>query len=213
MSPRTDALANALRAIAPAGVAVGARAITAADEAHLHPTEAAHVSRAVDKRRFEYATGRRLLRELLATDVTIPTAPDRKPVFPDDTVGSLAHDDTVAVAAVARADAFTALGIDVEPTLPLDEAMAAVILRPDETIDAHLAFTLKEAVYKAWSVTGGPMLGHHDVRLELGDQDPVSGAVSFRGEVVDADTILTGRYTQAEGRWLALVSVAGGRSR
>ena len=52
-----------------------------------------------------------------------------------------------------------ALGIDVEPTGPLSAEMAAVILRPDEAgLDAHLAFTLKEAVYKAWSAVGGELI-------------------------------------------------------
>ncbi|MBK8333258.1 MAG: hypothetical protein IPL07_12960 [Acidimicrobiaceae bacterium] len=53
------------------------------------------------------------------------------------------------------------LGIDVEPTDPLAAEIGGVILRDDErAMDAHLAFALKEAAYKAWSTGGGRMLDH-----------------------------------------------------
>ena len=211
MIPPPEVLSTALARLAPEGVAIGVRRISEADASELHEVEAAHVERAVPKRRNEYASGRRLLRDLLRSDETIPTADDRKPMLPDGAVGSLAHDDHFVVAAVAKADDFGALGVDVEPATPLAGSLATAIVRPDEHLDAHLAFTLKEAVYKAWSTGGGPMLEHHDVRLEVNEGDPDGRPVPYRGEVVASGTVLNGHFTRAGGRWLALVTVPEGR--
>jgi 4'-phosphopantetheinyl transferase EntD len=80
--------------------------------------------------------------------------------------------------------------------------MAAVIVRTDEgSIDAHLAFTLKEAAYKAWSRLGGRMLDFHEVRLEV-------GADSFVAEVLPTGTLLQGRYVNVGDRWISLVVVS-----
>jgi 4'-phosphopantetheinyl transferase EntD len=184
-----------LAALAPPGVRTGCRRITAADLAGLHPIEAEAVPRAVPSRRHEFATGRALLRALLDADVAIPVGADRAPVLPTGRVGSLAHTGGLAVAA--------AIGIDIEPVVPLDDDIARVVLRPDERgVDAHLAFTLKEALYKAWSRLGGAMLEHHDVRLTI---DPGG---RFAGEVVAAGSWFDGRWAVGADHWLALVAVA-----
>lgn len=206
--PSVPTLESAIAALAPADVRTGVRLIDADDLGDLRDAEARHVTQAVAKRRNEFATGRRLLRHLLATDAAIPVAPDRKPVFPAGAVGSLAHDAEVAVAAVAHTDSYRALGIDVEPAGSVDRAVADAILRPDEAeLDPLLAFTLKEAVYKAWSMSGGPMLEHHDVRLRV-ERQSTADVIPFRGEVVTAGDVLTGSYCLADDRWLALVTIA-----
>jgi 4'-phosphopantetheinyl transferase EntD len=193
----------ALRSLAPAGVRTGVRLIDERDIPRLYPVEAAAVARAVDRRRREFATGRALLRQLLGGDVPIPARPDRSPELPTGVAVSLAHDADLAVAAVAVDRRVAALGIDVEPATPLSVEMAATILRPDEAgLDAHLAFTLKEAVYKAWSTVGGELIDFDAVRLTLdGDR--------FSGEVVAVGRRFEGRFTAAGGRWLALVAVVG----
>ena len=125
--------------------------------------------------------------------------PTRAPALPPGVVGSLAHDRLVAVAAICHDVEVTALGIDVEPTEPLSMDVARLIVRDDEAaIDAHLAFTLKEAAYKAWSNSGGRMLGHHDVRLEI-DAD------RFWATVLPDRRRIEGTFTTACGRHLALV--------
>ncbi|MCU1503874.1 MAG: phosphopantetheinyltransferase component of enterobactin synthase multienzyme complex [Ilumatobacteraceae bacterium] len=193
---------RALASLALPGVVTGARLIDGRDLARLFPVEAASVGRAVDRRRHEFATGRALLRELLRRDVAMPVRPDRAPQLPPGVVGSLAHDADVAVAALSIDARFTALGIDVEPATSLSAEIAAVVLRADEAgLDAHLAFTLKEAVYKAWSSGGGTLIDHHAVRLTVeGDR--------FSGEVLAAGARFHGRYAGAAGRWLALVVVS-----
>lgn len=197
-SPTDDELGEALRLIAPCGVRTGWRRIDPSDLAHLHPAERAAVAHAAPRRRAEFATGRVLLRELSGTTGPILVGPDRAPLLPPGVCASLAHDDELAIAAVAGAGHMT-LGLDVEPAVPLDPPIAQLILRPDEQgLDAHLAFTLKEAAYKAWSRLGGGLLEHHDVRLDVAE-------ASFRAEVLSTGARLEGRYARASGRWVALV--------
>lgn len=193
-------IATALRRLAPAGVLTGSRLIDAADLTRLRPAESAAVGRAVERRRREFATGRVLLRELLDTDDVIPVRADRSPELPAGVVGSLAHDDVVAVAAVSRVGV-AALGIDIERHGPADRELAAEVLRPDDAaVDARLAFVMKEASYKAWSGGGGHLLEFSDVRLSVdGDR--------FTGEVVATGDRLDGRWADVAGRWLALVTV------
>ena len=104
---------------------------------------------------------------------------------------------------MSTAPGIRALGIDVEPATELEPEIARMVLRPDESaLDAHHAFTMKEAAYKAWSTLGGRILDHHDVRLSLdGDRLPA--------EVVDRGAMFEGRTVAAGGRWLALVVVSG----
>lgn len=198
------ALGAALRALAPPTVSTGALAVTAALVADLHPDEAALVATSVAKRRNEFATGRALLHRLLDTDQPILRGRAGAPDVPAGWTVTLAHDRDVAVAAATRDASVAALGIDVEPDTPLTADLAAVILGDGEgTIDAHLAFCLKEAVYKAWSATGGGMLDHHDVRLDLGPHR--DSHQTFTGLVIGADVLFHGRYRRTAGRWLALV--------
>ncbi|MFN8020214.1 MAG: hypothetical protein U0Q03_01690 [Acidimicrobiales bacterium] len=195
-----DAVDAALRALAPSSVRVGARTIDAADEAGLHPDEAAIVAGAVAKRRREFATGRALLRSLLGTDGPVTVLATRAPAVPAGVVASLAHDDELAVAVVSTDPRVVAVGIDVEPEGAVDGEVAAVVLRPEEHgLDPTWVFVVKEAVYKAWSTTGGRMLGHDDVRVTPGAQG------GFTAMVLDAHREFTGSSARVGGRVVALV--------
>lgn len=192
-------LTAGLAGLAPPPVRVGWRRIDARDLSSLHDVERARIERAVALRQREFASGRALLRDLIGRRVAIPVAADRRPILPSGIRASLAHDREVVVAAVTEDPAITALGIDVEPASPLGSEIADLVLRPDEAgIDAHLAFTLKEAAYKAWSTLGGRILDHHDVRLTAADG-------SFTADVIDEACTFTGRWVKAGVRWLALV--------
>jgi 4'-phosphopantetheinyl transferase EntD len=196
------ALDRALRGLSPPAVESGVRAIDASDIARLGAGERALVAGAVDKRQREFATGRRLLRELIGIDAPIMVGAGGRPMLPAGTVGSLAHDRDVAVAVVSRSARIVAMGVDIEPDHELPPDVTRLILRPDEVgIDPHMAFTLKEAAYKAWSAMGGTMLDHHDVRLHV-------SAGRFVAQVVGAAVDLDGSWTTVAGRHLAVV-VAG----
>jgi len=192
-------LAQALWSIAPASVSVGARRIDADDVTTLFAEEQLAVARAVTSRRIEFATGRALLRSLIGRRVAIAVAANRGPLLPTDVRGSLAHDREFAVAAISRDPRITSIGIDIEPMTALEPDMCSVILRPDERhLDAHLAFTLKEATYKAWSALGGRMLDFHEVRLDI------TGS-GFHADVVGESAHFGGTFVSAGDRWVALV--------
>ncbi len=169
----------------------------------LWPSEQAAVASAVPGRRAEFATGRALLRELLDVSTEIPVRTDRRPEFPTGIVGTLAHDQDIAIAATAAATSCRALGIDIEPTTELELGLGPVICRPEERdLDAHLVFVLKEAAYKAWSSLGGRMLEHQDVSVRV---DHRSG--DFAATILADAVEFTGRYVTVEDRHLALVTV------
>jgi 4'-phosphopantetheinyl transferase EntD len=211
------AVGAALAALAPEGVRVGARPVTGADVAALHPGEHALVARAIDTRRHEFATGRALLHALLGTTHARP-APAilatawRAPVFPAGTCGSLAHDSAVAVAAVGDAATIRAIGIDVATRGSVDAEAATIIRRADDAaVDDALVFAAKEAVYKAWCgleaahTDAAPrVLEFHDVRLSVSPDGDDSGA--FTGLVLDDGCTLSGRYAGVAGRWLTLAT-------
>lgn len=196
------ALDRALRSLSPSDADSGVRAIDVADVGRLRGDERALVAGSVEKRQREFATGRRLLRELIGIDEPIMIAAGGRPSLPAGVVASLAHDHGVAVAVVSRSGRVGALGVDVEPDEALSSEVSRLILRPDEIgIDPHVAFTLKEAAYKAWSASGGAMLDHHDVQLRV-------AAGRYVAHVVDAAVELHGRWATVAGRHLAVV-VAG----
>ncbi len=204
-TPSVVQVDRALHALAISGVHVASRVISDRYIPTLHALERAAVARSVVTRQAEFATGRALLRSLLGEDVPIPIAPDRAPVLPVGVHASLAHDHHLAVAALSRSATVRSIGIDIEPVTELPAEMAAVIVRTDEgSVDAHLAFTLKEAAYKAWSRLGGRMLDFHDVRLEV-------GADSFVAEVLPTGMLLQGRYVNIGDRWISLVVVQRGQ--
>jgi 4'-phosphopantetheinyl transferase EntD len=192
-----SALTVLVRCLGAGEVTVGARRIAVLDRGLLHAVEHEAVAAAVDRRRDEFATGRVLLRSLIGLDVPIPVAPDRRPVLPPGFLASLAHDDEFAVAVVVRASDGAppaSVGIDIEPTRPLDPGVVAVVARPDEVgIDPLLLFCAKEAAYKAWSLQGGGFLEHHDVRVRLDGS-------AFTATVIDHSTVLHGGWAEVAGR-------------
>jgi 4'-phosphopantetheinyl transferase EntD len=192
------AIIAALRRLAPPQVAVGVRKI---GDSPLFDVERELVKGAAPRRRLEFASGRALLRDLIGVDLPIPAGKNRAPILPPGVCGSLAHDESFVVAAVGSRRNYRSIGVDIEPVEPLDQETACTILRTDEAgLDPHLAFTLKEAAYKAWSGAGGGMLEYHDVRLSTVES-------RFRAEVVTAGTALEGAFATAGSRWIALVLV------
>jgi len=167
-----------MAAIAPRNVRTGCRVISDADETHLLPDEARSIpARQPAMRRASGAArwiAHRLLADIGIGDLAIPRAPSGAPVWPDGTIGSLAHDDDIAVAAVAPVGGIVSLGIDVEPAEPLpDDIFAIVATGADRTgaADPRLAgrilFAAKEAVYKAAFPLDRQVLGYEDIAVDL----------------------------------------------
>src|SRR5262249_55965439 len=105
----------------------------------LLPEERVLLERAVLARTMEFRAGRHCARIALSRlNVQGPVlrAPDRSPIWPEGTVGSIAHtrraERSFCGAAVARVGLVRALGLDVEIDAPLDAKLWKRILRPSE---------------------------------------------------------------------------------
>lgn len=188
-----------------------------ADERYVHAAEAEAVASAVDARRREFATGRRLAHGLLA-ELGRDAGPlllgrDRAPTWPAGVVGSIAHGAGTCAVAVARDGDVEGLGIDVEDDGPLSDDLFAAILTPGERDafeDEHgalgelakRAFCAKEAAYKALVGRQSKVLDFHDVTIELaGDRF----AAHHDG------IVLEGRFAERPGSILAAVCVPRSR--
>jgi len=172
------ALQRDLDALAVPGLLIGHRVITAEDEDALRDEEAASLtSRPLAARRASGAA-RIVARELLARlgypDATVPKGAGGEPLWPVGIVGSLAHDDQVAVAAIALQRDFASIGIDIEPARDLPAEMLELVATPDELRriggdlrKARLVFAAKEAVYKAAYRFDQTFLEFPDIEVDL----------------------------------------------
>ncbi len=106
--------------------------------------------------------------------MAIPKTQSGVPIWPTGVVGSWAHHDTVAAAAIARTRKIAALGIDIEPNEPLPENLIALIATASErrmydlhTLKRRDVFVLKEAVYKACFPMDREFLQFQDVEIDI----------------------------------------------
>jgi 4'-phosphopantetheinyl transferase EntD len=196
----------------PAGVAV-AEATEREWSAELLPEEAAQVTRAVDRRRREFAAGRACARLALGRLGFAPrpllSGPDRAPVWPSGAVGSITHCAGYCAAAVARSADASALGIDAEVNKPLPAGVAELVCTEVElawTAAADhgatpwqvLIFSAKESIYKAWQPLTRAWLGYLDAELSI---DPERGCFEAR-LLVPAHSALGEGFEGFRGRFV-----------
>lgn len=174
-SPSLDA---ALQDIAVPGVWVGHRAIAEGDEWGLLPEEQKAFARSVTK--VQRASGaarvvaRGLMRRMGIPEQPILKATSGMPQWPDGIVGSIAHDSTIAVAALAKRADHLSIGIDIEPAEALEPDLIDIVATEreraaitDAPLQSRLLFVIKEAVYKAVYPLDRTFLEHHDVEVDL----------------------------------------------
>jgi len=187
--------------LAPLGVALVVRPIAPGDEAAFpDPTEP------LERRRASGAA-RLAARAALASlggpaGAALPRSPGRYPLWPEGFVGSLAHDDQTAAAAVARRADVAALGVDVEPAAPLPDDVAEIALFGAERADparGRLIFAAKEAVYKAINPLDGSALEYEDIAVDL---------ASNQARLRDGRAL---RLAWSEGERLIVVALFGAR--
>jgi 4'-phosphopantetheinyl transferase EntD len=180
------------------------------------PDEEPGIANAVPARRAEYAAvracARTALRRLGLDDASVPAGPDRAPVWPAGIVGSMTHCDGYRAAAVARAEAWSGIGIDAEVCAPLPPEVLDLVLNPGEQAmlaDADPArcldrvlFSAKESVYKVWYPVTRAWLGFEDVDVRLGD----GAFVARLGPAGLGTHVLRGRWAVGEG--LVVTAVA-----
>lgn len=164
--------------LAEPGILLAARPILPDDAAGLMADEARSLSSAVPAVRSRATAARIVARELMrdlgASPVALPHRRHAPPVWPAGISGSLAHDDAVAVAAVARCAEWRALGVDVEPAEPLPGDVALRIATVAERrrydmarLDGRRLVVAKEAVYKAAHALDPVFLDWSDIEVDL----------------------------------------------
>ncbi|MBV8441531.1 MAG: 4'-phosphopantetheinyl transferase superfamily protein, partial [Hyphomicrobiales bacterium] len=186
-------------ALAPLGVLVGARRIRPGDEAAFADPDLGRPANLARRRASGAAriVARDHLGELGADAAApLPRSPSGAPAWPAGIIGSLAHDDVFAVAAVARRGLLAGIGVDVEPAEPLPADLVDLVLNAaerqatmGEEVKQRLVFVAKEAVYKAIHPLDATPLEYADIEIGLGE----------------------GRAKLCDGRRLQLVTLAGER--
>ncbi len=146
---------------------------------------------------------------------------DRAPVWPPGLTGSITHSARDCLAVVTDAPDIAALGLDLEPTAPLEPALWPEICCPEEMNwlaslgpsqrghFAKLIFCAKEAIYKAQYQISRTMLEFHDVALEV-DLHAGRFDATIRPELpgLTAGTCITGRFVILSGNIVAAVELA-----
>ncbi|KRW96444.1 4'-phosphopantetheinyl transferase [Paracoccus sp. MKU1] len=195
-----DALA---RRLLPVGYGCAVLPLTAEPEPLL-PEEAEAITRAVPKRRREFALGRMALRVAirraghdLPAVRPIPARPDRQPDLPPGIRASLSHGGDYCIA-IAAPPGGASVGVDLEPCdRGVPEGLAETIMpfRLDGPAHPLLAFCAKEAMFKAQYPLTGRMLDFREVPAVIGPQ---------RFRACMGDRLIGGRWGQAAGYWLAV---------
>ena len=189
----------------------------------LTPEERELIAESHPDRIRQFATGRRLAKEGL-THLGISVGPilrnERKPVWPDFVVGSIAHSSHLAASAVAKSNDYSGIGIDVETVNAVDARVAERILDDEERtwIERQgipewrtALFSAKEAIYKATNPVTGEFLGFRDVTLEIDEN-----ALSFTARTTKASraSVLIerarGYFHRIEGHWLTTFVIESG---
>jgi 4'-phosphopantetheinyl transferase EntD len=175
---KSPSLAAVLREIAVPGVWIGHRAIAEGDESGLLPEERPAFAHSVIKVQRASGAARIVARELMQRAGIAPRAVLKgaagMPQWPDGFAGSIAHDSTVAMAALARRTDHLSIGIDIEPAEAIEPDLVEIIaterersVLADAPRQGRLLFAIKEAVYKAVYPLDRTFLEHHDVEVNL----------------------------------------------
>jgi len=177
----------------------------------LYLQELSLVSKAIDKRRCEFAAGRACAREALGAlgyaPMPILQAPSRAPIWPEAILGTISHSHTWAGAAVARAEQLAGIGLDIETVERVSMNIARKVLTGAEEAVLHnlpadeqkaflaLLFSAKEAVYKCLASAVRVHMGFHDA--EVRKAGPSCFEVRMSPEISQACPaceFLTGHY-------------------
>jgi 4'-phosphopantetheinyl transferase EntD len=181
----------------------------------LYPEEAALLTRAVHKRRREFAVvrscARRAMEKLGVEPQPILPGERGAPGWPAGLTGSMTHCDGYCAAALVRAGDLASLGIDAEVHGPLPEGVLPSVSLPAEADrlrrlaaerpDVHwdrLLFSAKESVYKAWFPLTGKWLDFMEADIELIADGTFRAKLLVPGPWVGAR-----RLGHFDGRWTA----------
>ena len=182
-------------------------------QAGLLKSEAALVEGSAQTRVEQFTAGRVCSRVALGRLGVAATTPilrgeDRAPIWPPGFIGSISHTDTWCAAAVARTEDVRSLGIDLESSTPLKEALLKRVCTPKERdwlhtlpapgVTGKILFSAKEAVYKCQYPLSKQFLGFHAVEIDLGDES-FEGVFRQEAGCFKPGDVISGRYLVEEG--------------
>lgn len=220
---RLSMLEMAVRAIAPAGVAV---AVTSprGDADPLWPAEMDAVAQATPARQAEFAAGRTAARRALLAlgraPSAVPMGEDRAPVWPRAVVGSITHDLKACIAIVGERDRFKALGVDIEPALPLEADLFSEICRPEELawlrqlpfetrgVVARRFFSAKEAIYKCQYTISQEVFDFHALSVVFDKQGRFDARLMREVNGIAKGTMFNGLTIKSGEQLISLCHIA-----
>lgn len=185
------------------------------EDCTLFPEEEATVTRAVEKRRAEFTTGRWCVRRALAT-LGLPPSPivpgERgAPTWPPGITGAITHCAGYRAAVLARTGTVTSIGIDAELHAPLPDGVLDLVTLPAErewiaraAPGIHwdrLLFSAKESVYKAWFPVARRWLGFEEARLTASPDGTFHATILIDGPVAE----FSGRWMTDDGLILTAI--------
>ena len=146
---------------------------------NLAAEERSAVAKAVEKRKWEFATGRYLARESMRKIGHEPKGirrdAERRPMWPKGCIGSITHAAGLAVAAVAQRELLGGIGIDLEEADRVTTKLYGKLFTDHEqsvyaSADTRwpgLLFSAKEAGYKAVNPLVGKFIGFHEAEVDV----------------------------------------------
>ena len=159
--------------------------------AFLYPNEVGAIERAVDRRRFEFSTGRWLarqgMRELGLPESAVPCGPAREPLWPRGIVASISHSASSCALAIASREHYRGVGLDLELSSPPKDELARLIVSPAEPPAyrrgdmLRLVFSAKEAIFKCLYPICGTFIDFHHIEVVFDHHN-----LSFKGRPLDA---------------------------
>lgn len=217
--PSRQMFSDGVRALFPAGVALGVARVGEGRTADLLTDELAGLDRMAPARAAEFIAGRLALRHaqksLSVAGFAVPNAADRSPQWPEGFCGSISHARGLAVAVLAhRSERLLSIGVDIEDDSALPADLHDIVLVPEERAaladkvdagqQAKAVFVVKEAVYKAQYPLTGRLFGFDQISVSLHPQTGCfdarfnAGIAPFR-----AGERLNGRYSACGGLVIA----------
>ena len=147
----------------------------------LHPEETVIISKAIDKRRYEFSAGRfctrKALQQLGIDNCLLTQGENGEPIWPDQITGSISHSKKWAAAAVSTTKDIMTIGFDIETVNRISSGILKRIITDPEKEQlekkdkqkaqeyAALIFSAKEAIYKALSSKYNGNLRFKDVSI------------------------------------------------
>lgn len=169
----------------------------------------------VEKRRHEFAVGRKCARQAMLKlglpTIAIPVESSRAPSWPEGVVGSISHSETRCAAALARrSDGIRSVGLDIEAADPLESDLAPEICTTQECswierqssglrgVWLKVIFSAKECVFKCQYPLTSQIIGFEAVNVEFADGE---FSATFTMDVLPFRTgdRLLGRFRIAAG--------------